>query len=91
MGLGELDRLADPGLEDEVSEALLQHRYRLPRMEGSGVEHRRQDTGDLDIRIEVFLNHRERVLELEQPAHREVLALHRNDHLVRRGERVDRK
>ena len=44
-----------------------------------------------DVRIEVLADHRERVLELEQPAHREILALHGDDHLVGRGERIHRQ
>ena len=42
-------------------------------------------------RVEVLPDHLERVLELQQAAHRQVLALDRDDHLVRGGERVDRQ
>ena len=43
------------------------------------------------LRIEVLAHHRERVLELHEPAQRQVLALHRHDHAVGRDERVDRQ
>ena len=89
--LGELDRLADPRLEDEVAEVLLEDLHRLLGVDGARVEHRRQDALDLDVRVEVLPDHLQRVLELDQPAHREVLALDGDDHLVRGGQRVDRQ
>ena len=87
--LGELDRLADPRLEDELAEVLLEDLDGLLGVDRARVEHRRQDALDLDSRVEVLLDHLERVLELEQPPHRQVLALDRDDHLVGRGQRVD--
>src|SRR5262245_11463520 len=86
--LGELDRLADPRLEDEVAEVLLEDLDRLLGVDGARVEHRRQDPLDLDARVQVLPDHLEGVLELDQSPHREVLALDRHNHLVRRGERV---
>ena len=41
--------------------------------------------------IEVLLDHLQRVLELDQSTHRQILALDGDDHLVRRGQRVDRQ
>src|SRR4051812_38534732 len=87
-GLGELDRLADPGFEDELAEVLLEDLHRLLGVDGPRVEHRRQDPLDLDAGVEVLPDHLKRVLKLHEAAHREVLALHRDDHLVRGGERV---
>src|SRR3954451_19127862 len=89
--LGELDRLADPRLEDKLAEVLLEDLHRLLGVDGPRVEHRRQDPLDLDVGVEVLLDHPQRVLQLDQPTHGEILALHRDDHLVRRGQRVDRQ
>src|SRR4051794_29447084 len=86
--LGELDRLADPGFEDELAEVLLEDLHRLLGVDGPRVEHRRQDPLDLDAGVEVLPDHLKCVLKLHEAAHREVLALHRDDHLVRGGERV---
>ena len=41
--LGELDRLADPRLEDQLAEVLLEDLHRLLGVDGAGVEHRGQD------------------------------------------------
>ena len=89
--LGELDRLADPRLEDELAEVLLEDLDRLLGVDGPGIEHGRQDALDLDLRVEVLPDHLEGVLELDEPPHRQVLALDRDDHLVGRGQRVDRQ
>ncbi len=43
------------------------------------------------LRVEVLAHHRQRVLELDEAAQREVLGLHRHDHARRRDERVDRQ
>src|SRR3954452_2608748 len=86
--LGELDRLADPGLEDELAEVLLEDLHCLLGVDGPRVEHRRQDSLDLDAGGEVLPDHREGVLKLDEAAHREVLALDRHDHLVGGGECV---
>src|SRR5690242_10774552 len=51
--LGELDRLSDPRLEDQLAEVLLEDLDRLLGVNGPGVEHRRQDALDLDVRVEV--------------------------------------
>ena len=41
------------------------------------------------LRVQVLAHHRERVLELDEPAQRQVLGLHRDDHAGRGDERVD--
>src|SRR4051795_4561739 len=86
--LGELDRLADPGLEHELAEVLLEDLHCLLGVDGPRVEHCRQDSLDLDAGVEVLPDHREGVLKLDEAAHREVLALDRHDHLVGGGECV---
>ena len=78
-------------LSDEIAEVLLQDLDRLARMQQPLVEHRRKDALDLDVRVEVLADHRQRVLELHEPAQRQVLALHRHDHAVGRDEGVDRQ
>src|SRR5436190_6068692 len=83
--------LADLGVEDELAEVLLEDLHRLARVQRAAVVHRREDPLNLDGRIEVLADHRERVLELDEAAQREVFALHRDDHAVRGDERVDRQ
>src|SRR5438876_2134641 len=82
------DRLADLRVEDEGAEVLLQDLDRLARVQQPAVVHRRQDPLDLDERVEVLADHRERVLELHEPAQRQVLALHGDDDAVGGDERV---
>src|SRR6185437_8855650 len=66
--LGIADRLADPGVEDQAAEILLQDLDRLPGMQRPSVEHGRQDALDAHVRVQVFADHRQGVLELDQPA-----------------------
>src|SRR6185437_9602469 len=75
-------RLADLRVEDEVAEVLLQDLDGLARVEEAAIEHRREDALDPDVRVEVLADHRQRVLELDEPAQREVLALDGDDHAV---------
>src|SRR5579875_1125723 len=89
--LGEADRLADARGKDAIAEVLLKDLDRLLGMHRPRVDERRQDALDLDIGVEVLADHREGVLELNQAAHGQILALHRDDHLVRGRERVDRE
>src|SRR5438105_2409059 len=83
------DGLANLRVEDELAEVLLQDLDRLAGVQGAAVEHRREDPFDLDARVQVLTDHRERGLELDQPPQREVPALARDDHAVRGDERVD--
>src|SRR5436853_531216 len=78
--LGEAHGLRDPRGEDAVAEVLLQELDRLLRVNRPRVDQRRQDPLDLDVRVEVLADHRHRVLELDQPPHRQILALHGDDH-----------
>ena len=63
----------------------------LAGVEQAPVEHGRKDADDLDLRVEVLAHHRERVLELDEPAEREVFGLDGDDHAVRGDEGVDRQ
>src|SRR3954447_2006466 len=85
------NRLADLRVEDEIAEVLLQDLDRLPRVQRPAVVHRREDPLDPDLRVQVLADHRKCVFELDESAQREVLALHRDDHAVRRDECVDRQ
>src|SRR6476469_1896867 len=71
------NRLLDACVEHERTEVFLQDLDRLAGMQGAGVEHGRQDALDAHIRVQVLTDHGERVLELDQAAQRQVLALHR--------------
>src|SRR5947209_1348478 len=64
---------------------------RLARVQKPLVEHRRQDALNRDVRVEVLADHRQRVLELDEAAQREVLALDGDDDALGRDERVDRQ
>src|ERR1044072_3789225 len=66
--LGELDRLANAGFEDELAEVLFENLDRLLGVHGPRVEHRRQDALDPHLSVEVLLDHLQRVLELDQSA-----------------------
>src|SRR5437016_3344241 len=90
-GLGVPDRLADLRLEDEVAEVLLEDVDRFLRVQQALVVHRRQDPLDCYVRVQVFADHGQSVLQLDQSAQGEVLALDGDDHAVRRDERVDRQ
>ena len=58
-------------------------------MERATVEHRRHDPLDANALIEVLAHHRQGVLELHEPAERQVLALHGDDHSRGGDESVD--
>src|SRR4051794_6183669 len=87
--LREPDRLPDARAEQLVPEVLLEDLDRLLGVERPGVDHRRQDPGDVDVRIEVLADHGKRVLQLDEAPHRQILALDRDDDLVGRGQCVD--
>src|SRR5690242_6520178 len=89
--LGVANRLPDAGVEHERPEVLLEDLDGLTRVQRAGVEHRRKDAFDAHIGVQVLTDHRERVLELDQPAQRQVLALHRDDDAVGGRQRVDRE
>ena len=89
--LCETHGLADARCEHSITEVLLEDLDRLLRVQRPRVDQRRQDPLDLDVGVQVLADHVQRVLELDEPAHGEVLALHGDDHLVRRRQRVDRQ
>src|SRR5690606_28961521 len=81
----------DGGAVDAVAEVLLRLVRDLAREVQPLVEHRQQHTVYLQARIDVTLNETHRVQELRQPFQRVELALDRDQHGVRRGERVQRQ
>src|SRR6266498_2580727 len=87
--LGVADRLLDPGLEHELAEVLLEDLDRLARVQRTAIEHRRQDAHDRDVRVQVLADHRQRVLELDEPAQLVVLGLHRDERLLERALATD--
>ena len=89
--LREANRLADPRGEDAIAEVLLEDLDRLLGVDRAGVDERRQDALDLDVRVEVLADHGQRVLKLDQPTHRQILALDGDDNLVGGRQRVDRE
>src|SRR3954470_17899595 len=90
-GFRKTNRLADARGEDPVAEVLLENLDRLLGMDGPRVDQRGQDALDVDVWVEVLADHLQGVLELDQPAHREILALHGDDYLVRGRQGVDRE
>src|SRR5690349_8168714 len=70
------DRLADARVEHQLAEVLLQDLDRLAGVQRAAVEHRRQDAGDVHVRVQVVPDHGQGVLELDQPTQAQVLALH---------------
>src|SRR3954453_6080206 len=89
--LGEPHRLLDARGEHPVPEVLLEDLDGLLGVQRPRVHHRREDALDVDVGVELLPDHRERVLELDQPAHGQILALHGDDLLVRRRQGVDRQ
>src|SRR3954451_7107493 len=89
--LSEPDRLADPRLVDEVAEVLAQDLVGLPRVRDALVEHGRNNADDRDLGVQVLPDHLQRVLELYEPAQRQVLRLDGHDHAGRSDEGVDRQ
>src|SRR3954453_7318659 len=89
--LREAHGLVDPRGEDPVPEVLLEDLDCLLGMHRPVVDERGQDALDLDVRVELLAHHGQGVLELDQPAHGQILALHGDDYLVRRREGVDRQ
>src|SRR3954468_4019640 len=88
-GLREADGLLDARGEDAIPEVLLEDLDRLLGVNRPGVHQRGQDALDLDVGVQVLADHLKRVLQLDQAAHRQVLALDGHDDLVGRRQRVD--
>src|SRR5271165_650111 len=89
--LREADGLADPRGEHAVAEVFLEDLYRLLRVDRPRIDQCRQDTLDVDPGVEILPDHGERVLQLDETAHRQILALDGDDHLVGGREGVDRQ
>src|SRR6185503_9089769 len=89
--LGEPHRLLDARSEDTIAEVLLEDLDGCLRVDRARVHEGRQDALDLHVGIEVLADHGQCVLELDESAHRQILALDGDDHLVGRRQRVDRE
>src|SRR3954467_3718385 len=90
-GLREPDRLGDARSEDLVAEVLLEELDRLLGVHRAGVHQGGQDALDLDVGVQVLPDHAQGVLQLDEAAHGQILALHGDDHLVGGRQRVDRE
>src|SRR3954447_9504806 len=88
-GLREADGLLDARGEDAIAEVLLEDLDRLLGVNRPRVHQRGQDALDLDVGVQVLADHLKRVLQLDQAAHRQVLALDGDDDLVGGRQRVD--
>ena len=80
--LCEADRAGDRGREDEVAEVTTELLLDLRRKPGSAVDHREQDPGHGEPRVEARLDEVDRAEKLRQSLERVVLGLHRDDHAV---------
>ena len=83
-GVGELHGAADDGVEDVVAPGLHQPLHHLAAVQGAAVVHRAEHAVDLQPRVEPLGDLVDRGLEQRDAAQREVLALQRHDHAVRR-------
>src|SRR5215212_10465661 len=72
-GLREPHRLCDARGEHLVAEVLLEELDRLLGVDGTRVHQRWQDALDVDVRVQVLPDHAQRVLELDQAAHGQIL------------------
>src|ERR1700683_5136442 len=74
-GLGEANGLADARRKHAIAKVFLEDLDRLLGVNGARIHQRREDTLDVNARIEVLADHREGVLQLDEAAHRQILAL----------------
>ena len=81
----------DDGLEHGVAEGLDHPAEHLAAVHRPGVVHRGEDAVDLQRRVQPLLDLVDRVDQQGHPAQGEELALQRDDHALRGGERVDRQ
>ena len=89
--LGQADGPGDDHVIHEVAEEPLDLFDDLARQLGPWIEHGHDDPRQPQVRIDVLLDQAHVPQELPQPLERVVLALDRNDELLRGGERVDRQ
>src|SRR5579883_2478145 len=88
---GEADVARDDRAQQLVAEVLGQLRRDVVRQVVAHVVHGAQQALDLELRIEPRAHRLDRVEQARQAFQREVFALDRNQHAVRRGEGVDRE
>src|SRR5450830_61114 len=89
--VGELHRASDHRVKQRAAEGLVEPRDDLARMERPRVVHRREDAVDLEARVEPVPDLLDGLDQLRHSAQGEELALERDQHAVRGGERVDRE
>src|SRR5438094_473407 len=89
--LADLDGLTDDRVEDLVVAEVLERIEHVAREDRSAVVEGRQQTKDLEIRVEPRLHRLDDLEERRDAFERVVLRLYRDDHAVRRDERVERE
>ena len=88
---GKRDGAGDHGVEDLVAERLDDPGQDLAAVQRAGVVHRGQNSLKLKSRVKPFLDLLDGVHQQRDTAQGEELALQRDDHAVRGGQRVDRE
>ena len=89
--LGELHRLGDHRLVDLVAERLDHPLQHLAAVGGAAVVHGGQDALELEVEVEPLAHLVDGVQQQGHAAQAEELALQRDEHAVRDGQRVDRE
>ena len=87
---GELDASWDHGSEDEFGEVVAQLPLDVLGEAGALIVHGDQQTRQLQRRVQLTADQRQRVEELDQALERQVLRLDRDDHPIGGGEGIDR-
>ncbi len=90
-GFGESDGAVDHRVVDDIAEHLDDSRHHLTSVQSPGVEHRDDDTGQLELGIETIVHLFDGVVEECQAAQAEVLAFHRNDDRIGAGQCIHRE
>ena len=84
---------ADTGLDDYVEDLVPEYRAYLTHhflgMERARIEHCAQDTPDFQVRVKLGPYFLDRLQKRPHPTQRQVFALQRDNHLVRRREGID--
>jgi hypothetical protein len=88
-GLGEADIARNHGVEHLVAEVRLQLLADLLLQRDARVEHHAQQADDLQVAVQIGVHLLDGVDQVRQAFEREVLALHRHDHAVRRAQAVE--
>ena len=89
--LGETDASRHYGVKDEIPKMISDFFRDLLRKPGAAVGHREKESGDHQTLVQSPTHKLDRTQELRKTLKSVVLALHRNEHPVRSGERIHRE